>query len=62
MSVLFAGGTAMLRRVAIRFVVYSYFRGGGLEYDCSGRDDYVLNHKHYFNCNSTVMNGCSAQC
>ena len=45
-SVLFTGGIAMFRRVQVRFSYY-YYRRGGHEYDCSGRDDMLLNHKHY---------------
>ena len=59
-SALFAGGIAELRRVAIRVRVLklSQTRAGGHEYDCSGRDDMLLNHEHwggggYFNCNIT---------
>ena len=44
MVVLFAGGIAMLRRVAIQVF---YTRAGWHEYDCSGRGDVLLNHKHY---------------
>ena len=42
MVVLFAGGIAMLRRVAIQ-VRFFYTRAGWHEYDCSGRGDMLLN-------------------
>ena len=44
-----------------RFVVCKYFRGGGHKYDCSGRENMLLNHNHYINFNSAAMNGCSAR-
>ena len=50
MPALFAVGIALLRRVPTQVrLFYYYLRGGGHEYDCSGRDDILLNHKHYIN-------------
>ena len=48
MVVLFAGGIAKLRRIAIQVLFYFSTRAGWHEYDCSGRGDLLLNHKHYF--------------
>ena len=45
-----------------RFDFYNYFGGRGHGYYYSGRDDMLLNPKHYFNFNITAMNVCSTPC
>ena len=59
----FAGGIATcFYALLFRFGFYNNFRGGGYEYDCSCRDDLLLNHKLLFNFNMATMNICSNQC
>ena len=63
MSIVFAGGIATcFDALLFRFGFYNNFRGGGYEYDCSGRDDLLLNHKHLFNFNIASMNVCWNKC
>ena len=44
------------RYASVRFSYY-YYRRGGHECNRSGRDDMLLNHKHYFSFNITAQLG-----
>ena len=59
-AVCFAG-CCYVMTFQVRF--YNYFRGGGHQYDCSGRDGIFKKklNKNYLNVNSTHMNVSSDQ-